>query len=765
LFSGANRYVVRLNDLVGARRFPLALRVDGLQRRNTAFVTLPIVALAAASFAVVVASLVMGARETDAISVTRQRETIANAMAQHGISLARELRAQTVWTEAYEKARARDTAWLKRFYGVYLSEVLGYDGIYVLGEDNSPVFGFVPGDQSTSSSYLRVEAGLQDLLEAVRGQKPAAPGYDVVETEVMTGQGLVANHRAVADVRSIRSRPATVVVSTIVPERGYGIATDKPYMLLVAVDYLNKEFTKTLGEGFGFRNLHWMAGPTTSDDVTDTVKGLNGAAVGALAWGKDRPGLEFIRRVAPGLGLALILIVTLTYLLILWGNRQAKRLVQSEEHATLAARTDPLTQLPNRVALHEMLGEMLGEAKVNRTTLGVLLVDIDQLKEINDTFGHSVGDTVLVTTARRLQAFGAPNAIVARPDGDCFVMVFPGLQPDAANELATGIVAAVADPVDLAGGTHVLVTASIGYALCPRDGDTNDDLLRRVELAVDRAKADGAERAVAFDPRMDQEVSYRRTLENALRAAVAEGAIDVAYQPLMDPSGSTVLGVEALARWADAELGAVSPEIFIPLAEETGLIQNIGELVLRRAVEDGKAWPGVNVAVNVSASQIHHGNVVEVVRDVLRDSRFPAERLEIEITESVLLADEKRANGQMGGLQALGVKVALDDFGTGYSSLQYLRRFGFDKLKIDRSFIDGAGAPQDSSVILASIIRLGQDLNLTITAEGVETEEQHRWLQASGCHQLQGYLFSRPLTAEHMTQFIAAHSDKSAATG
>ena len=216
-----------------------------------------------------------------------------------------------------------------------------------------------------------------------------------------------------------------------------------------------------------------------------------------------------------------------------------------------------------------------------------------------------------------------------------------------------------------------------------------------------------------------------------------------------------MLGVEALARWNDAELGAVSPEIFIPLAEEAGLIQNIGELVLRRAVEDGKAWPGVNVAVNVSALQIHHGDIVEVVRDVLRESRFPADRLEIEITESVLLADEKRANEQMRGLQALGVKVALDDFGTGYSSLQYLRRFGFDKLKIDRSFIDGAGSPQDSSVILASIIRLGHDLNLTITAEGVETMEQQRWLQASGCHQLQGYLFSRPLTAEQMSQFIA----------
>jgi EAL domain-containing protein (putative c-di-GMP-specific phosphodiesterase class I) len=256
---------------------------------------------------------------------------------------------------------------------------------------------------------------------------------------------------------------------------------------------------------------------------------------------------------------------------------------------------------------------------------------------------------------------------------------------------------------------------------------------------------------------MDAEVTYRLMLERALRAAATDGNINVVYQPLMDPSGRRVLGVEALARWTDPELGPISPDIFIPLAEETGLIQNIGELVLRRAAQDGKAWPGISVAVNVSASQIHHGDVVEVVDDVLAGSGFPARRLEIEITESVLLADEKRANEQMRGLQSLGVRIALDDFGTGYSSLQYLRRFGFDKLKIVRSFIDGAGDPAGSSVVLASIIRLGQDLDLTITAEGVETEEQRRWLQAAGCHQLQGFLFSRPLTAEQVTAFIAAH--------
>ncbi|KAB2940407.1 MAG: EAL domain-containing protein [Hyphomicrobium sp.] len=733
-----------------------------LQKRTTTFVTLPIAALAAASIGIVLASLVIGAREADAIALSRQRETIEHAIDQHGLSLARELRIQTVWTEAYNKTREHDTSWIRSFYGIYLSQILGYDRIYVLASDDTPVFGFVPSDQSASSSFASIGGGLKDLLKAVRVPQSMPADYNVVVTDVPLGNGSMLQHRAVADVRSIRGRPATVVVSTIVPDRGYRSDVTEPPMLLVAVEDIDKEFTRRLGANFGFRDLQWVTHETPAGDASNVVKSLDGAPVGTLAWRKDRPGLEFIRRVAPGLGISLILIAALTYILILWGKWQAKQILQSEEHATLAARTDALTGLPNRVALREAFARLLDGIQGDKSTLGVLSIDIDQFKSINDAFGNAVGDGVLIAVARRLQSLVGAGGIVARPDGDSFVMLVPGLDDKAAAELATDALTALAEPFDLDGGTRVFATVSVGYAIGPRDGDTGDELLRRAELAVEKAKEEAGETVVAFAPEMDAEVTYRRMLEMALRSAVAEGSINVFYQPLMDASGRRVLGVEALARWTDPTLGPISPEIFIPLAEETGLIQNIGEHVLRRAVEDGKAWPGINVAVNVSASQIHHGDVVGVVRDVLGDSQFPAERLEIEITESVLLADEKRANEQMRGLQALGVKVALDDFGTGYSGLQYLRRFGFDKLKIDRSFIDGAGEPLDSSVILASIIKLGQDLDLTITAEGVETVEQQRWLQTSGCDQLQGYLFSRPLPADQMTAFIAAHTAKDA---
>ena len=258
-------------------------------------------------------------------------------------------------------------------------------------------------------------------------------------------------------------------------------------------------------------------------------------------------------------------------------------------------------------------------------------------------------------------------------------------------ELADRIVMDLAKPIDVDGGTRVMISASVGYALAPTDGDRTDDLVRRVELALAHAKEDGGGEALAFAPEMDLEQFRRRALENALRKAVASGTIDVAYQPIMDPTGSRVIAVEALARWSDPLLGTITPDLFIPLAEETGLIADLGRQVLKRALSDGMDWPDVDVAVNVSAAQIHHGNIVEVVGEELRASGFPAHRLEIEITESVLLADEKRANDQIRGLQKLGVKVALDDFGSGYSSLQYLHKFGFDKLKIDSGFIKGLG--------------------------------------------------------------------------
>ncbi len=727
------------------------------QKRTTTFVTAPIAFLAVAAFAVVLGSLLFGAHETDSLALAQQRATIENALEQHGHALGRELRVQTVWNEAYEKTLARDQAWMRAFYGEYLSDLFGYDRIEVLSATNEPIYGFANGHDEAPAELARIVSGLTDLIAAVRNPHAAPADYHVVTTPIALGDGEKLEHRAVADVRNIEGLPAMVVVSTIVPDRPPKTPIVASPLLLVAIEDLDTRFTKELGAGFGFRDLKWIGGQAAADQSTEAVKARSGTPVGTLAWRKSEPGWEFARHVAIGLALALLLLAALAWLLMRWGRSQARQLLTSEAEAREAARTDALTALPNRAALVELLPSLIGKAVTSASTLGILVIDLDQFKDINDDFGRAMGDAVLIAIAARLQGLLQPGAVLARADGDEFMVLAPGIDAAGLAALSDRVMAALADPVDVPGQARVFVTASVGCALAPRDGDRDDDLVRRVELALAKAKEDGGGTAVAFIPEMDLELSRRRAIESALRGAVANGAIDVVYQPIMDPAGTRVVGVEALARWTDPLLGPVSPDVFVPIAEENGLIPRIGEIVLRRAVSDGIAWPEIDVAVNVSGAQIHHGDIVSIVRDVLAGSKLPPQRLVIEITESVLLVDEKRADEQIRGLQRMGVKVALDDFGSGYSSLLYLRKFGFDKLKIDRSFIEEIGRSTDSTLILASIIRLGLDLRLMITAEGIETLEQHRWLMASGCHQLQGYLFSRPLAVEQMTAFLAAH--------
>jgi diguanylate cyclase (GGDEF)-like protein len=733
-------------------------------KHSTAFITAPIALLALAAVVVVIGSLIVGVRETDSIAMARQRATIKHALEQHGEALSRELKVQTVWSEAYDRTLAHDAEWMQSFYGTYLDRLLGYDRIYVLSSRNTPVYAYVDGKKENPEQFARIAPHLRGLISAIRDPAAWKDTYGVAQSPIDLGGGQSSEHRTLVDMLAIADTPSTAIVATIVPDRPTATRQDPNPLLLIAVQYLDASFMHELGKRFDFHDLRWTKTVPSNGTTTEVITSANGAPVGTLAWKSDMPGWQFARQVALGLILALLLLLALSALLMRWGRSKAQQLVESEEDARRAAQTDALTGLPNRVGLGHVLPKLIRQAKFKRTRLGILSIDIEHFREINDDFGHAVGDAVLLCAAKRLNGFLGTEAVLIRPGDDDFIILVPGIDPNTLATLADNIVRALAEPIPIEGGTHVYITASIGFAQAPRDGDCADDVVRRIGLALEKAKEMGGGKAVAFAPQMDLELTHRRMLESALRSAVAAGEIDVVYQPIMDHTGEHVVAAEALARWTDPVLGGISPEIFVPLAEETGLIPRIGELILRRAAADALAWPEIEISVNVSGAQIHHGDIVAVVREVLASSQLPPERLGIEVTESVLLADEKRADEQIKAVQDLGVRVALDDFGSGYSSLLYLRKFGFDKLKIDRSFVEEIGRSTDSMVILASIIRLGLDLRMTITAEGVETEQQLAWLKASGCHQLQGYLFSAPLPAQAMSQFLAAHRPV-AATG
>ncbi|MFT4076922.1 MAG: EAL domain-containing protein [Asticcacaulis sp.] len=409
------------------------------------------------------------------------------------------------------------------------------------------------------------------------------------------------------------------------------------------------------------------------------------------------------------------------------------------------ARHDGLTGLPNRTLLEERLHQALAMTERAHSTLAVLALDLDRFKAVNDIFGHARGDEILRRVADILRSATRAGDTVARIGGDEFVIVqMGGAQPEAARHLCERILATFAEEMDTA-RDPTAVGVSIGVAVGPQDAHDADGLRHCADIALYRAKQAGRGNARFFDLEMDNEVRARRALEHDLRHAILRSQLSIAYQPLVATATGQISGYEALLRWNHPDLGQILPERFIPIAEESGTIVALGEWVLTEACEAAAHWSDdLIVAVNVSTVQFQVPNLVDVVDSVLKQTGLSPGRLEIEITESVLIRDKRGALETLKRLKALGVRIVMDDFGTGYSSLSNLQSFPFDKLKIDRSFVSALEADGAARSIVRAIVGLGRSLKLPVVAEGVETEAQRRMVHEEGCPQAQGFLFGEP---------------------
>ena len=434
----------------------------------------------------------------------------------------------------------------------------------------------------------------------------------------------------------------------------------------------------------------------------------------------------------------------------------AKR--QAEARIAHMAHHDALTSLPNRVLFHERLDEALLRVRRDRDKFAVLYLDLDQFKSVNDTLGHAAGDKLLMAVAERLRTCLRGSDMVAKFGGDEFAVLQMGLAgPPEAGILAERIVTLLSEPYDIEGQQAVIGT-SVGIALAPADGETSDQLLRNADMALYQAKEDGRCTFCFFQPGMGASLRAHHTLELDLRKALGASEFEVYYQPLVTLETGVICGFEALLRWHHPLGGMVPPAEFIPLAEEIGLIVPIGEWVLRQACAEAAGWPDdLKVAVNLSPVQFKKGNLPQMVFATLASTGLPAARLELEITESIFLAESKANLATLRRLRALGVSISMDDFGTGYSGLSYLRAFPCDKIKIDRSFISELSESADCMAIIKAITNLGSNLGIPTLAEGVETETQLAWLREAGCTEMQGYLFSRPVPASEIAELLSPH--------
>jgi diguanylate cyclase (GGDEF)-like protein len=503
----------------------------------------------------------------------------------------------------------------------------------------------------------------------------------------------------------------------------------------------------------GLKGLRFETEPTDDDREIQSVLDGQGRIVGWFSWEPDNAMSEALGELRPLATLTAIFLVAFAGIAFWQIRRTVRDLGASERLAWQLAHEDVLTGLPNHRKVIEQIDAMLA-MRTHGEVVTLAFVDLDGLKDINDGLGHGVGDGLLKAVAARLTEKLPEQAACGRFDGDEFALTMLAPDMDAAEDAIQALLGELARPYWI-DGQVAQVNVTSGLAHVPRDARNREELMRRADLALRAGKRKHRGGMTRFAPAMDVEFDDRRFLERELKRAIDEKSLDVHYQPIVSADGNRILGAEALLRWTHPERGAIPPARFVPIAESCGLMPRLGEFVLRRALLDARRWPGLYMSVNLSPVQVRASSLVDTVAAMLAECGVPASRLVLEVTEGVLIDNPEETRARLAALQALGVRLALDDFGTGYSSLTYLQRFKFDKLKIDKGFVDPLARDSESQALVQAIVALGRALNLTLLAEGVETEEQRVLLRLAGCDEMQGYLFARPASRETLDRLVA----------
>lgn len=731
-------------------------------------IIIPMVVVVTISVAGIFGLMHWSARLSDKTAVQSQHKLIDGALQLTKNYLVKLQNGVVIWDEAYHKVNENDPdqGWIYDNIMHWLFQNHGFTKSILVDSDMELTTVYA---QNHTSQWMTPEL-FDDLKPAI-----AKVRARYITSFKITPSGLYSfipqssdARRSIAEtgIVSLGGEPYLFSAAAVMPQIQSISDQRQPPSVLVSMVPLRGEKLQDISEmsrldGFVLTNLQ-----NSRDGVGRyQLRSPLGEDVGLIAWQTSQPGTQMMRRINPFLALAAFMIAAVVILVTLFTRQMTRRLGRSEAKAVHASRHDALSGLPNRARFHALLTDILEDSTARGTNTAIVYIDLDHFKDINDTLGHSAGDKVIVAVAQRLRRVIPETGIVARISGDEFAMVIKDCEDDVWLEyILDQVQDEIGRPI-MIGRRELFASLSMGAAVAPRDGNDPDELLRKADIALYDAKANGRNRRSFFEPNMEHHVQSKDRMSRDLRLALKNDELDLAYQPQTDTSAKRIVSVEALARWTKEDGTVVAPSQFIPVAEETGLINDLGIWVLNKACAKAHEWPGIVVSVNVSPNQFKHPRFVEKVMAILAANNLPPQRLEIEVTESVFAGRNDSVLKALRRLKNLGVKVALDDFGSGYSSLSYLRRFPFDTLKIDRDFVSDMNGNAEAEAILVSIIQLGKALGMTIVAEGIETLEQIRFLQAHDCHRMQGYFISKPLHEAALTRFLDDFNKEHGDTG
>jgi diguanylate cyclase (GGDEF)-like protein len=711
------------------------------------------IVVAIAIVCIVVAAL-LSAHRADDVALDRERQLLVRAIGTQGNWTFGRLRNLTESTTSVSAEDIEQSPSLvQQRLSTWLNPLSDHSLVVVLNSQNEIAFtqrGRDPGDVQLSKAMF---ARLQSLADSIRGREPALPAGVIRAQERPEGSLLLVNLEG--QLAILAAMPVHTPGAN--PSANFGAnsgtkPSGQPSQMAAApiVMVLRMIGPYTLNEIGKRLQLQDLTMVTRGDKPADynsyEFVDDHNRSIARFAWLPQKPGAEILESVFPFIGIALSGFALLAGLVLRYMRHTAATITAGENRLRYLAMHDALCGLPNRASFSERLENVTADIRGGSQPAAVFCIDLDHFKDVNDTLGHPVGDELIRLVTMRLSRLMRGDDMVARLGGDEFaVITVAGADHTTLEGVAARMISALCAPYSI-GGHTIVIGASIGIAVIDGDSATDGaDIMRYADMALYRAKNEGRNRACIYDQAMDADLSLRKAIEQELRETIESGSLKVAYQPVFNASGDKIVGVEALARWTHPVRGVMSPEEFIPIAEYSGLIISLGEFVLRQACTDGLAWPGISVSVNVSPLQFRRLDFVNMVERILAETGFDPKRLELEITESTLLGNLDSAEDAMRRLKAIGVKLALDDFGTGYSSLLYLRRFPFDRLKIDRSFVLSIEKAPDAAAIVHAVVSLGRGLGMKVTAEGVETAEQHLFLRAAGVHCMQGYRFGRPM--------------------